>query len=73
MELIENIIFHATKELLLALDEMKLGRLDTDEFGQYNKEIFAFEESGYEKEGLYRALSLVCISLIDLGILEVDG
>lgn len=54
------------------LDKIDIGELNLDQFGESNKRIFDFEEMEFSKESLYRALSLLCISLIDLGLLELE-
>ena len=68
----EETLLHATKELLNAFREMGIIEWDIDEFGGYNRAIFEFQEKEYGKEKLYRVLSLLCMSLIDLGLLEVE-
>lgn len=68
----EESLLHAMKELLHFLAEIGVTEWDIDEFGECNRAIFEFEEMEYSKERLYRALSLLCISLIDLGLLEID-
>ncbi len=67
----EESLLYATEELFHALMEIGIMKWDIDEFAECNKAIFEFEEMKYSKEGVYRALSLLCISLIDLGLLEV--
>lgn len=63
---------HAVQELLSALEEMEIGELDVDAFGKSNLQIFEQEEVRYEDNNLYNALSLLCISLIDLGVIEIE-
>lgn len=69
----ENTVKHATEELLSALEELQIEELDVDAFGESNLKIFEQEEVQYEKNNLYIALSLLCVSLIDLGILEIEA
>ena len=69
----ENTVKHATEELLSALEELQIEELDVDAFGESNLRIFEQEEVQYEKNNLYNALSLLCVSLIDLGILEIEA
>lgn len=69
----ESTLLKAAEELLRALDKIDVGELNLDQFGESNKRIFDFEEMEFSKESLYRALSLLCISLIDLGLLELEG
>ena len=69
--IIEDVLIHAAQELINAIVEMDLGELDIDAFGEYNRKIFEYEENEYEQEALYKALSLLCVSLMDLGVIEV--
>lgn len=68
----ENTVKHATAEMLLAIEKLGIRELDVDEFGESNLQIFEQQEELYEKNNLYKALSLLCVSLIDLGILEIE-
>jgi hypothetical protein len=52
---------------------MKAGTLDVDNFAETNMWIFENKEMEYERDKMYYALSLLCISLIDLGIIEVQN
>lgn len=61
----------ATYEMFNAFSCMDIKEYDVDNFGECNEAIFCYEENCFDSEKLYRALSLVCISLIDLGIIEV--
>lgn len=63
---------HAVKELLAAFHEIGVDEFDVDEFGECNKAVFDYEENKHNQEDVYKALSLVCISFIDLGLLEVE-
>ncbi len=51
---------------------MNLEQWNLDEFGETNRQIFEYEEGEYELNHTYRALSLLCVALLDLGILETD-
>ena len=66
----EESLLKAVDELRKALTQIGINELDVDEFGECNQTIFEYEEMEYNKEGLYRALSLLCISLLDLGLME---
>lgn len=66
----EDTLKHATKELIDAMVQMDMENFDVDAFGKYNMQIFENEEAGYECEKVYRALSLLCVSLIDLGVID---
>lgn len=54
------------------LDNLFGELIENYDFGACNMDIFNFEENNFSKENAYRALSLVCISLIDLGLIEVE-
>ena len=69
----EETLIYAAEELLQALDFMKAGTLDVDNFAETNMGIFENKEMEYERDKRYYALSLLCISLIDLGIIEVQN
>ena len=51
----------------------KIGKLklDLDDFRKLT-EIFDFEEKEMESNKAYRILSLLCVSLLDLGLLEIE-
>ena len=66
----EETLIKATEELLKAFEVMEINDFNVDEFGEDNKKIYEYEEMVYVKEKLYQSLSLMCISLIDLGLLE---
>ena len=68
----ENTVKHAVQELFLVLEKLEIGELDVDAFGESNLQIFEWEETQYEESRLYHVLSLLCISLIDLGIIELE-
>ncbi len=67
----EETLISATEELLKAFSVMGINNYDIDNFGDCNIDIFHYEEASFSREKLYRALSLVCISLIDLGLIEL--
>lgn len=50
---------------------MGVKELDTDDFARQNQEIYQYEEGVYGREKVYQTLSLLCISLLDLGLVEV--
>lgn len=68
----EDILVQAVQELCYALKMLDIGELDIDDFSKQNREIYQYEECSYDKEGLYQALSLLCISLLDLGLIEIE-
>ncbi len=67
----ENTLVTATEELFKAFSVIDINNYDIDNFGDCNMDIFTYEETSFAKEELYKALSLVCVSLIDLGLIEV--
>lgn len=69
----ENTLVDATEELFKALFAMGIDSYDIDNFGDCNMKIFNYEENEFATEQVYRALSLICVSLIDLGLIEVDS
>lgn len=67
----EDTLKHAVRELFKALTVINIEKLDVDAFGESNMQIFKYEENEYHCEKLYKALSLLCISLVDLGIIDI--
>lgn len=67
----EDTLIIATKELFKSFFIMGIDNYNIDNFGDCNMGIFNYEESIFSKEEVYRALSLVCISLIDLGLIDI--
>ena len=68
----EETLRFATENLLSSLREINNGDFDIDNFKDLNIEIFDLEESNYSLESKYNCLSLLAISLIDLGLIEVE-
>ena len=60
-------------KVAIELVSMNIENYDIDNFGGCNMDIFNYEEAVFSKEKMYQALSLVCISLIDLGLIEVTS
>lgn len=69
----EIVLLRATNELIDTLEEIGIEQFDIDNIGEHNKEIFQYEETVYETESAYRALSLLCVSLMDLGLIEIES
>ena len=67
----EETLLSAAEEMYKAFSVMCIDNYDIDDFGDCNMDIFDYEENAFFKESLYHALSLACISLIDLGLIEV--
>ncbi len=68
----EQTLISAANELFNAFSNMNIVDYDIDNFENCNMDIFHYEELAFSKEELYHALSLVCISLIDLGLIEIS-
>ncbi len=68
----EKTLIMATEELLNAFSVMNIQNFDVDNFRDCNTKIFKIEEEIYSREEIYHALSLLCISLIDLGLIEIE-
>ena len=68
----EHTLVTATEELLAAFSVIGTEHYHIDRFGAYNMEIYKYEENIFSKQEVYRALSLACISFIDLGLIELS-
>ena len=68
----EESLMCAVRELWEALQKIGKLNLDLDDFREVNKKIFDFEEKERESNKAYRILSLLCVSLLDLGLLEIE-
>lgn len=62
----------ATKELFDSFCKMNVENFDIDNFGDCNNSIFEYQEECFSKENAYHILSLLCISLVDLGLIEIE-
>ena len=67
----DETLVQATKEMVHAFTKIGVEDFDIDSFGESNREIYEYEEKGYVLDKMYRTLSLVCISLIDLGLVLI--
>ncbi len=67
----DDTLIHAMQELFLSLDIINDCQYNLDDFGQCNRDVFAFEEEQKQKTNLYNALSLIGIALLDLGLIEI--
>lgn len=67
----EDTLKFAVSELFKSFNQMNIDNYDLDDFSDCNMDIFNFEEGNYTNNEMYRILSLLCISLLDLGILEI--
>lgn len=61
----------ATLEMKKALSSIGISDYDLDNFSTTNIKIFDFQENNYAASKKYRLLSLLCIALIDLRLIEI--
>ena len=62
----------AANEMLNVLKELDVKKINLDEFYESNIKVFESQEKYYREKKLYRALSLLCIALMDLKLIEFD-
>ncbi len=62
----------SVEELVKLLLKINENEIDIDNFRDQNIKIFDLEEEVYEKNTLYNCLSLLAISLIDLGLVDIE-
>lgn len=55
-----------------SISEKEFEDKDLDDFAELNKIIFDKEEDYLKKDELYRILSLISVSFLDLGLIEID-
>lgn len=67
-------IMNAFEELIETLQtlDIEFENINVDDMAITNKKIFELEEKEFEAKGIYRLLSLLLISLVDLGIIEYN-
>lgn len=68
----ESGLENSVKEMLLAMDKIGINSFDLDNFKQCNKDIYDYEEDFYSENKTFKLISLVCIALIDLGLIEIN-
>lgn len=69
-------ILDACYNMLASISDMtgrNLTEKDLDDFAELNKVIFDKEADYLTQQELYRILSLISISFIDLGLIEIEG
>ena len=68
----ENLLLQGANYLINSFKNLKLDFLldDLDDFSSINKQVFDYEEKHYSNCHNYKVLSLIFISLLDLGIIE---
>lgn len=72
--LTEQNIINAANKMLNIINQLNIDFSidDLDDFSVKNQKILDEEEKTYKEDEVYISLSLLCIALIDLGILELD-
>ena len=65
----EKSIENAFKEMINSLSYIKIDKINLDDISDFNKEIFEYEITSKRQY----MLSLLLISFIDLGIIEMDS
>ncbi len=68
----EKTLINAVSELINSLEKIGISDYDLDNFYETNEIIINYEEDYYTKNNKYKLLSLLCISLIDLGLIEIN-
>lgn len=68
----ENALQLAVENLMNSLLKINNNEFDIDDFKDQNIKVFDFEEAVYSKESVYNCLSLMAISLIDLGLFDIE-
>lgn len=63
----------AVKTLFHSLCFINEGSFDIDHLKELNIKVFNLEESIYSEEEVYHCLSLLAISLIDLGVIDIES
>lgn len=67
----EETLIIAANELIDALQLINECRYDLDDISECSNNIFDYEESYKRQNDVYKALSLLIISLLDLGLIEI--
>lgn len=70
-KLVEGSLINAADEMLLALEDIGAS-LDLDDFADCNKMIYEYQERNYSQNKKFRVLSLLCVALMDLGLIEIE-
>lgn len=68
----EDTLKIAINEMLDSLEKIGVKEYDLDNFYKTNKAIFEAEEKNYQLTNRYKLISLICMSLLDLGLIEVE-
>lgn len=62
----------AVGEMIKALNLIGIDEYDLDNFKDTNLNIFNYQEENYKKNKKYKLLSLICLALIDLGLVTIE-
>lgn len=62
-------LLNAIGNMHRSMKNIGINSYDPSDFYRCNKKIFDYEENLHDEEGVYRAISLVSIMLVDLGII----
>lgn len=68
----EDTLKVAIEEMLNTIEKMGLQEYDLDNFYEANKFIFEFENNHYKSTNKYKLISLICIALLDLGLINIE-
>lgn len=63
----------SVEEMNKALDMMGINEYNLDDFRDTNLNIYNYQEDNYKINGKYKILSLVCLALIDLGLVIIEN
>lgn len=65
-------VINAVKEMFYALEQIGMSGFDLDNCKECNKVIYDYEMQFYSENNTFKLLSLLCVALIDLGLIEID-
>lgn len=63
---------NAVNEMNGAIQEIGLTEIDLDDFRECNKRIYDYQDSFYSDNKKFKLLSLLCVALMDLGLIEIE-
>ena len=67
----EKSLLVAAQNMHKSFENMKIYSYEPSDFYKVNKKVFEMEESFLKTDGYYKALSLITVMLVDLGIINV--
>lgn len=65
-------LIKAVLEMINTLNELDVQEINPDDFYETNIGVFDIQEGHFTKKNLFRALSFLCVALLDLGLIEED-